>query len=63
MTAEQLTAQYLPLPPEAKRQVDDFLAFIGQKYAPETPTPARVRGVPEKSYSASQEQSRRKTWP
>ena len=38
MTAKQLTEQYALLPPEAKRQVDDFLAFIGQKYAPAAPT-------------------------
>ncbi len=38
MTAQQFTQNVSVLPPEAQRQIDDFIAFIGQKYAPATPT-------------------------
>lgn len=49
MTAEEFTEQYIALPPEAQRQVDDFVAFIHQKYAPKQASPiSRVRGTPGK---------------
>ena len=34
MTAQQLSEKVLVLPPEAQRQIDDFIAFISQRYAP-----------------------------
>ena len=46
MTAEQFTEQYIALPPEARHQAEDFLAFLRQKYAP---NPARICGVAGKS--------------
>lgn len=47
MTAQQFTEQYVPLPAEAKRQIDDFVAFINQRYAPSAQlTATRVQGIP-----------------
>ena len=34
MTAQQFTQNVSALPPEAQRQIDDFITFIHQKYAP-----------------------------
>lgn len=49
MTAKEFTATYNALPPEAQRQVEDFIAFINQKYVPKQASPiSRVRGTPGK---------------
>jgi len=40
MTAQHLTEEYGVLPPEAQRQVDDFVEFLRQKYAPAATSPA-----------------------
>jgi len=39
MTAQHLTEEYGVLPPEAQRQVDDFVEFLRQKYASVSTSP------------------------
>jgi len=39
MTPQHLAERYITLPPEAQRQVDDFVEFLRQKYAPAAPSP------------------------
>ena len=39
MTAQHITEEYGALPPEARRQVDEFVAFLRFKYAPAAPAP------------------------
>lgn len=37
MTAQQLTETVFALPPEARHQAEDFLAFLRQEYVPAAP--------------------------
>lgn len=49
MTAQQFTDQYIALPPEARHQAEDFIAYLRQKYAAAAPSKAaRVQGIPGK---------------
>lgn len=43
MDQETLWREYLALPSEARREVDDFIAFLASRYVGEPQAPARPR--------------------